>query len=85
MSLPGNSAIGARQVDLHIAVLKSMGAKIAFGEGYINASSKGRVKGTHFALVKVSVDATINAILATILAEGETLLVNSGREPEIID
>ena len=85
MSLPGNSAIGARQVDLHIAVLKSMGAKIAFGESYINASSKGRVKGTHFAFVKVSVDATINAILATILAEGETLLVNSGREPEIID
>ena len=85
VSLPGGCAIGARQVDLHIAVLKSMGAKITIEEGYINASSKGRLKGTHFIFDKVSVGATINAILAAVLAEGETLLFNSGREPEIID
>lgn len=85
VSLPGGCAIGARQVDLHIAVLKSMGAEITIEEGYINASSKGRLKGTHFVFDKVSVGATINVILAAVLAEGETLLFNCGREPEIID
>ena len=62
-----------------------MGAKITFEEGYVNAWSKGHWKGTHFAFDKVSIGATINAILAAVLAEGETLLHNSGREPEIID
>lgn len=85
VSLPGGCAIGARQVDLHIAVLRSMGAEITIEEGYINALSKGRLKGTHFVFDKVSVGATINAILAAVLAEGETLLFNCGREPEIID
>ena len=85
VSLPGGCAIGARQVDLHIAVLKSIGAKITFEEGYINAPSKGRWKGTHFAFDKISIGATINAILAAVLAEGKTLLRNSGREPEMID
>ncbi|AAU04035.1 UDP-N-acetylglucosamine 1-carboxyvinyltransferase [Rickettsia typhi] len=85
VSLPGGCAIGARQVDLHIAVLKSMGAEIEIEDGYINASSKGRLKGTHFVFDKVSVGATINAILAAVLANGETVLFNCGREPEIVD
>ncbi|QCS24543.1 UDP-N-acetylglucosamine 1-carboxyvinyltransferase [Rickettsia parkeri] len=85
VSLPGGCAIGARQVDLHIAVLKAMGAEIEIEDGYINASSKGRLKGTHFVFDKVSVGATINAILAAVLAEGETVLFNCGREPEIVD
>ena len=85
VSLPGGCAIGARHVDLHIAVLKAMGATIEIEDGYINASSKGRLKGTHFVFDKVSVGATINAILAAVLAEGETVLFNCGREPEIVD
>ncbi|MGX6960648.1 MAG: UDP-N-acetylglucosamine 1-carboxyvinyltransferase [Rickettsia endosymbiont of Pentastiridius leporinus] len=85
VSLPGGCAIGARQVDLHVAVLKAMGAQIEIEDGYINASCKGRLKGTHFIFDKISVGATINAILAAVLAEGETILFNCGREPEIVD
>ncbi|HJD56344.1 MAG TPA: UDP-N-acetylglucosamine 1-carboxyvinyltransferase [Rickettsia endosymbiont of Pyrocoelia pectoralis] len=85
VSLPGGCAIGARQVDLHIAVLKAMGAKIEVEDGYIHASCEGRLKGTHFIFDKISVGATINAILAAVLAEGETILFNCGREPEIVD
>ncbi|XVN41014.1 MAG: UDP-N-acetylglucosamine 1-carboxyvinyltransferase [Rickettsia endosymbiont of Argas persicus] len=85
VSLPGGCAIGARQVDLHIAVLKSMGATIEIENGYINASSTGRLKGTHFIFDKISVGATINAVLAAVLADGETLLFNCAKEPEIVD
>lgn len=85
ISLPGGCAIGARQVDLHIAVLKAMGAEITIEDGYINASTAGRLKGTHFIFDKISVGATINAVLAAVLADGETLLFNCAREPEIVD
>ncbi len=85
VSLPGGCAIGARQVDLHIAVLEAMGAKIKLSNGYINATVKGRLKGTHFVFDKISVGATINAIMAASLADGETTLLNCAREPEIVD
>lgn len=85
VSLPGGCAIGARQVDLHIAVLRAMGAEITIEDGYINASTIGRLKGTHFIFDKISVGATINAVLAAVLADGETLLFNCAREPEIVD
>ena len=85
VSLPGGCAIGARQVDLHIAVLQSMGAKVSISNGYINATVKGRLKGTNFAFNKVSVGATINAVMAASLADGETTLLNCAMEPEIID
>ena len=85
VSLPGGCAIGARQVDLHIAVLEAMGAKISVEHGYIKAKSKTRLQATHFSFSKVSVGATINAIMAAVLAKGETLLFNCAREPEIVD
>ncbi|MCC8483715.1 MAG: UDP-N-acetylglucosamine 1-carboxyvinyltransferase, partial [Rickettsia endosymbiont of Labidopullus appendiculatus] len=85
VSLPGGCAIGARQVDLHIAVLQAMGANIDVDHGYINATIKGRLKATHFVFKKISVGATINAIMAATLAEGETILFNCAREPEIVD
>lgn len=85
VSLPGGCTIGARQVDLHIAVLRAMGAKITIEDGYINASTIGRLKGTHFIFDKISVGATINAVLAAVLADGETLLFNCAKEPEIVD
>jgi len=85
VSLPGGCAIGARQVDLHIAVLQSMGANIEVDCGYINAKIKGKLKGTHFVFNRVSVGATINAIMAATLAEGDTILFNCAKEPEIID
>jgi UDP-N-acetylglucosamine 1-carboxyvinyltransferase len=85
VSLPGGCAIGARQIDLHLHVLEAMGAKIEINNGYIIAKSKGRLIGTHFSFNKISVGATINAIMAATLAKGETLLFNCAKEPEIVD
>lgn len=85
VSLPGGCAIGARQIDLHLHVLEAMGAKIEINNGYIIAKIKGRLIGTHFSFNKISVGATINAIMAATLAKGETLLFNCAKEPEIVD
>ncbi|MDP5083367.1 MAG: UDP-N-acetylglucosamine 1-carboxyvinyltransferase [Rickettsiaceae bacterium] len=85
VSLPGGCAIGARQVDLHIAVMEAMGATIEIEKGYIHATIKGRLQGCHFSFSKPSVGATINAILSAVLAEGEMHLSNCAREPEIVD
>lgn len=85
VSLPGGCAIGARQVDLHINLLEAMGAHIEIKHGYIKARSKNRLIGTHFNFNKISVGATITGIMAATLAKGETLLLNSAKEPEIID
>jgi UDP-N-acetylglucosamine 1-carboxyvinyltransferase len=85
VSLPGGCAIGARQVNLHIAVLEAMGAKIKINHGYINAKAKSGLQGVHFIFDKVSVGATITGILAGSLANGKTTLVNCAREPEIVD
>ena len=85
VSLPGGCAIGARQVDLHVAVMEAMGATIEIEEGYIHASIEGRLKGCHFVFAKSSVGSTINAILAAILTDGEMHLSNCAREPEIVD
>ena len=85
VSLPGGCAIGARQVDLHIAVLEAMGVEIKIVEGYIHAHTKSRLKSCSFVFPRVSVGATINAILAASLADGVTHLSNCAREPEIKD
>jgi UDP-N-acetylglucosamine 1-carboxyvinyltransferase len=85
VSLPGGCAIGARQVDLHIAALEAMGATITIEEGYIHAYVKKRLKACEFAFTKSSVGATINTILAAVLADGTTGLSNCAREPEITD
>ncbi|RYE05808.1 MAG: UDP-N-acetylglucosamine 1-carboxyvinyltransferase [Rickettsiaceae bacterium] len=85
ISLPGGCAIGARQVDMHISVLEAMNAHIEIEQGYIKATSKGQLKGTHFNFHRISVGATITAILAASLAEGETSLTNCAKEPEIVD
>lgn len=85
VSLPGGCAIGTRQIDLHLDVLEAMGAKIEINNGYIIAKSKGRLIGGHFSFNKISVGATINAIMAATLAKGETLLFNCAKEPEIVD
>lgn len=85
VSLPGGCAIGTRQVDLHIAVMEAMGAIIKIDQGYIHAHVKGRLQGCHFTFVKPSVGATINAILAAVLVDGEMDLSNCAKEPEIVD
>ena len=85
VSLPGGCAIGARQVDLHLAVMEALGATIAIENGYIIAESNGRLKGCNFEFAKQSVGATINAILAAVLAKGESNFINCAMEPEISD
>ncbi len=86
VSLPGGCAIGTRPVDMHIKALEEMGATITLEEGYIHASApKGGLKGAKIMFPKVSVGATENLMMAATLADGETVLVNAAREPEITD
>ena len=85
VSLPGGCAIGARQVDLHLAVMEALGATIAIEEGYIVANANGGLKGCDFKFLKKSVGATINAVLAAVLAKGESNFSNCATEPEITD
>ncbi|HVJ53358.1 MAG TPA: UDP-N-acetylglucosamine 1-carboxyvinyltransferase [Aliidongia sp.] len=85
VSLPGGCAIGARPVDLHIKGLQQMGAEIEIDQGYIEARAPKGLKGAEILFPFVSVGATENLMMAASLAEGETVLVNTAREPEIID
>jgi UDP-N-acetylglucosamine 1-carboxyvinyltransferase len=85
VSLPGGCAIGARPVNLHLAGLEKMGAKIEVDEGYIRAEVDGRLKGARIFMDIVSVGATENLMMAATLADGDTILENAAREPEIVD
>ena len=85
VSLPGGCAIGTRPVDLHISALEKMGAEFIIEDGYIKGKVKGRLKGCEITLKKISVGATENIIMAATLADGETIIKNAAREPEISD
>ena len=85
VSLPGGCAIGSRPVDLHIEALKKMGAKIKIDNGYILAEVPKKLKATNFKFPSVSVGATENLIMASVLCEGKTLIKNIAIEPEILD
>ena len=81
VSLPGGCNWGPRPVDLHLMAMKTLGADITLDGGYIIA--KGRLKGGAINFDTSSVGATGNALMAAVLAEGETVLTNAAREPEI--
>jgi UDP-N-acetylglucosamine 1-carboxyvinyltransferase len=85
VSLPGGCAIGARPVDLHIAGLKAMGARIDIDGGYMVARAPKGLRGARYTFPKVSVGATENLMMAAALARGTTVLDNAAREPEITD
>lgn len=85
VSLPGGCAIGARPVDLHLKALEALGARVDLEEGYVLASTTGRLKGARIEFPFVSVGATENALMAATLAEGQTVIENAAREPEIDD
>src|SRR6202166_3037921 len=87
VSLPGGCAIGARPVDLHLAALEKMGAEITTDHGYIQAKipNEGRLKGANITFEKITVTGTENILMAAVLAEGETVLNNAAREPEVTD
>jgi UDP-N-acetylglucosamine 1-carboxyvinyltransferase len=87
VSLPGGCAIGARPVDLHLTALEKMGAEITMSHGYIEAKvpNHGRLNGAHIVFEKITVTGTENILMAAVLADGETVLENSAREPEVTD
>ncbi len=85
VSLPGGCAIGTRPIDMHLKALEEMGAAIELKDGYIHAQVQGRLKGTAIHFDKVSVGATENILMAACLAEGETVITNAAREPEVAD
>ena len=84
VSLPGGCAIGERPVDLHIKGLEAMGAEVSIDAGYIHARAK-RLKGARIFMDTVTVTGTENLMMAACLAEGETVLENAAREPEVVD
>jgi len=84
VSLPGGCAIGARPVNIHVAGLQAMGADIHIENGYIRARAE-RLKGARLVLDTVTVTGTENLMMAAALAEGETLIENAAREPEVVD
>ncbi|HEX6529272.1 MAG TPA: UDP-N-acetylglucosamine 1-carboxyvinyltransferase, partial [Burkholderiales bacterium] len=84
VSLPGGCAIGARPVDQHVKGLEAMGATIAIEHGYMHATAP-RLRGARIVMDLVTVTGTENLMMAAALAEGETLIENAAREPEVVD
>ncbi|WP_019594372.1 UDP-N-acetylglucosamine 1-carboxyvinyltransferase [Thioalkalivibrio sp. ALM2T] len=84
VSLPGGCAIGSRPVNLHLRGLEALGAEIEVEGGYIHARAD-RLKGARVVFDQVTVTGTENLLMAATLAEGETLIENAAREPEVID
>ena len=84
VSLPGGCGIGSRPVDQHIKGLQAMGAEISIEAGYIHAKAK-KLKGTRVVTDMITVTGTENLLMAATLADGETVLENAAREPEVTD
>ncbi len=84
VSLPGGCAIGARPVNLHVAGLQAMGAHVVVENGFIKARAE-RLRGAHIIFDTVTVTGTENLLMAATLADGETVLENAAREPEVVD
>ena len=85
VALPGGCSIGTRPVDLHLSALEKMGADIKVEHGYIIAKAPHGLKGTHIHFEKITVTGTENIMMAAVLAEGETIITNAAREPEVVD
>jgi UDP-N-acetylglucosamine 1-carboxyvinyltransferase len=84
VSLPGGCAIGARPVNLHVEGLEALGAEMAIEGGYIRARA-GKLRGARIVLDTVTVTGTENLMMAATLAEGQTVIENAAREPEVVD
>src|ERR1700723_1643861 len=84
VAMPGGCAIGGRPIDLHIKGLEKMGAVITQEHGYLEARAE-RLRGTHLVFDRITVTGTEDLLMAAVLAEGETLMENCAREPEVTD
>ena len=85
VSFPGGCAIGSRPVDQHLRGLELMGANVEIKDGYIIATCDGRLRGAHIVMDIVTVGGTENLLMAATLADGQTIIENAAREPEIVD
>ena len=85
VSLPGGCAIGTRPVDMHLLAMEKLGAECVIEQGYVIAKAKKGLKGGHISFSKVSVGATHAAVMAAVLAHGDTTIENAATEPEITD
>ena len=85
VAFPGGCAIGSRPVDLHLRGLEAMGATVTVEGGYINAEVKGRLQGARILMETVTVGGTENIMMAATLAQGQTVIENAAREPEVVD
>lgn len=85
VALPGGCAIGARPVDLHLAALEQLGARLAVEHGDIVAEAPGGLRGAEITFGKITVTGTENVLMAAVLARGRTVLRNCAQEPEVID
>ncbi len=85
ISLPGGCAIGTRPIDIHLEGLKKLGATFEVENGFVIGNVKNSLKGNKIALPSPSVGATENIVMCAVLAEGETLVSNAAKEPEIVD
>jgi UDP-N-acetylglucosamine 1-carboxyvinyltransferase len=86
VSMPGGCAIGARPIDLHLKALETLGAEVSMDSGYIHARLKeGNLRGGRVVLSSPSIGATETALMAAVLARGETEILNAARDPEVCD
>jgi UDP-N-acetylglucosamine 1-carboxyvinyltransferase len=85
VSLPGGCAIGARPVNLHIAALEQLGARVGQSHGYIEAAAPGGLRGALIHFDRITVTGTEDIMMAAALARGETVIENAAREPEVAD
>ncbi len=85
VSLPGGCAIGARPIDQHLKGFEAMGAEITITDGFVHAKAPNGLKGARIVMDMVTVTGTENLLTAAVLAEGETVLENAAREPEVDD
>lgn len=85
VSMPGGCAIGARPINLHVAGLEHLGAVTHQSHGYIEARAESGLRGAHVKFERITVTGTEDIMMAATLAQGETILENAAREPEVVD
>jgi UDP-N-acetylglucosamine 1-carboxyvinyltransferase len=85
VSMPGGCAIGARPINLHVSALEQLGAKITQSHGYVEAEAPRGLKGTQVQFDRITVTGTEDVLMAAVLAEGQTVIQNAAREPEVQD
>src|SRR5213079_3366286 len=85
VSMPGGCAIGARPINLHVSALEQLGAEIRHSHGYVEASAPRGLRGAHVHFDRITVTGTEDLMMAATLAEGETIIRNAAREPEVED